>query len=181
MQGILLVHGACVLITAVAAVTDWRTGKIPNWLTLPPLVIAPVVHFLAGGDNGQLAFLLSLGGLLACGLVPYVIFRLKGMAGGDVKLFAAIGAIAGPFVGIEAQFYAFVFAALFALAKLAWHGKLLRTLGNSFYLGLNPVLPKRWRKKVTPELMSTIRLGVAIFVGTVTAAIMNLPPLWTLA
>jgi len=174
MQGILIVHACSVLIAGIAAVTDWRTGHIPNWLTLPPLVIAPIVHGLAGGYQG---LLLSVAGIVGCGLVPYLIFRLKGMAGGDVKLFAAIGAVAGPFMGIEAQFYAFIFAALFALGRLAWQGKLLRTLANTFYLGLNPVLPKKWKRTVTPELMTTVRLGAAIFAGTVATAIMNMPAL----
>jgi prepilin peptidase CpaA len=175
VQALLILYGCAVLVSAVAAVTDFRTGLIPNWLTLPPIVIAPIAHGIMGGKEG---LLLSAAGVVACGVVPYLIFRLKGMAGGDVKLFAAIGGIVGPFVGIEAQFYAFCFAALFALGRLAWHGKLLRTLSNTLYLGLNPILPKRKRKEITPELMHQMRLGPTIFAGTATAAFINLPPMW---
>jgi len=175
---LLILYGCAVLITGVAAVTDWRTGLIPNWLTLPPIVIAPVVHGILDGTQG---LLLSAAGVVACGIVPCLIFRLKGMAGGDVKLFAAIGGIVGPFVGIEAQFFAFCFAALFALGRLAWHGKLLRTLSNTFYMALNPLLPKRKKKEITPELMHEIRLGTSIFAGTAAAAFANLPPLWSFA
>ncbi len=29
-------------LALTAAITDWRRGEIPNWLTLPPLIVAPV-------------------------------------------------------------------------------------------------------------------------------------------
>lgn len=175
MDATLAVHGAAVLITATGAVTDWRTGRIPNWLTLPPIFAAPIVHGLVFGVRGLIASVL---GLLVCGLVPYVLFRKGAMAGGDVKLFAAVGAVAGIYVGIEAELLAFIFAALFSLARLAWHGKLFRTMGNSFFIALNPVLPKKWRREVEPELMSRVRLGGAIFAGTALAVLMKHPTFW---
>ncbi|MEZ4254435.1 MAG: hypothetical protein R3A78_01775 [Polyangiales bacterium] len=33
-----------VLATAVAAFTDSRTGHIPNWITFPPILLAPVAN-----------------------------------------------------------------------------------------------------------------------------------------
>ena len=51
------------------------------------------------------------------------------------------------------------------MGRLAWDGKLAATLGRSFYLGLNPILPQRWRKSASPELMQKLRLGGAIFAG----------------
>ena len=32
----------------IAAITDWRTGHIPNVVTLAPLAAAPLVHFAHG-------------------------------------------------------------------------------------------------------------------------------------
>lgn len=177
MLEVLIAHGLALLVTAIAAVTDWRTGHIPNWLTLPVIAVAPLVHGMLSGVEG---FLLSAGGIVVCGAVPYLLFRRDAMAGGDVKLFAAIGAIVGLFVGIEAQFFAIVAAALFALGRLAWEGKLLRTLANSVFLGLNPVLPAKWRREITPELMNRIRLGAPIFVGTSIAVLLRSPLWWSL-
>ena len=166
MQAILVAHACALAITAVAAVMDFRTGHIPNWLTLPPLAIAPLGYGLIHGFEG---FLLAIVGVGACGLVPYLLFRKDAMAGGDVKLFAAIGAMTGVFIGIEAQLLSIIVAAVYALGRLAWSGKLVRTVGNSFYVMANPVLPTKWKRNITPELLHKIRLGVPIFVGTALA------------
>jgi prepilin peptidase CpaA len=156
------VYGLALLIAGVGAVTDYRTGHIPNWLTLPPLVVAPVLYGLAFGWE---AFLGRVLGVVLCGLVPVVMFYLNGMAGGDVKLFAAIAAIVGPDLGLQAELLAFVVGGIYSLGRLAWDGKLLRTLGNTMMMGLNPVLPKRLRRPMSPELRDTLRLGGAIFAG----------------
>jgi prepilin peptidase CpaA len=161
------------IITAIAAVTDARTGHIPNWLTLPPLVIAPLVWCAYGGlwrlDRGSL--LGSLGSMLLCSIAPLILWRVRAMGAGDVKLFAAVGALALVNRGLEAQFYASCAISLFACAKLAWEGKLLRTLANTLFLTINPVLPKKHRRPIAHELMTKMRFGVAIFVGTLVAVL----------
>ena len=52
--------------------------------------------------------------------------------------------------------------------------KLLRTLGNSLYMGMNPLLPQRLRKPISPELLHTLRLSGAIFAGTLIAVFSRL-------
>ncbi len=166
---------AALVLTALAAVFDARTGHIPNWLVLPPIVLAPLVWLAYGGfwrgDRGSFAW--SLLGMLLCALVPLILFRQRAIGAGDVKLFAAVGALVLPSVGVEAQFYSFCAGSLFALARLAWEGKLLRTLGNTFYLAINPVLPKKYRRPIARELMTKMRFAAAIFVGTLLAALSN--------
>ncbi|AKF11655.1 A24 family peptidase [Sandaracinus amylolyticus] len=164
-------YGLAVVMTAVAAFTDWRTGHIPNWLTLPPLFLAPLVHGLMNGAEGFFGSILAVA---ICGAVPLLMFWRGGMAGGDVKLFAAIAAVCGIEVGLEAEFLAFIVAGIYALGRLAWQGKLLRTLGNSLYMGMNPLLPQRLRKPISPELLHTLRLGGAIFAGTLIAVFSRL-------
>lgn len=176
MSGLLIAQLAGVAVALAAAVTDWRTGHIPNWLTFPPMLAAPLLHGLASGVEGLTLSILGIG---VCGLVPFIVFKLGGMAGGDVKLLAALGAVLGPFVGIEAQFISFIVAAIFALGRLAWEGKLLRTLGNTGRLAVNPFLPRKKRRDVPEEMLSQIRLGTAIFVGTLIAVLLRNPLLWS--
>ncbi|HJK90150.1 MAG TPA: A24 family peptidase [Polyangiaceae bacterium LLY-WYZ-15_(1-7)] len=166
---------AAIGLALVAAVTDWRRGEIPNWLTLPPLVLAPAAFALFVSPG---AALVSIAGIFICGLVPYLLFRQDAIGGGDVKMVAAIGAVAGYVNGLEFELAGFVVAALYALGRLTWEGKLLRTLANSFFIALNPILPKSWRREVSPTLMSKVRMGGAFLVGAVVVTLAHYPQLW---
>jgi prepilin peptidase CpaA len=167
------------VVTGMAAVTDWRTGHIPNWLTLGALALAPFAHIVYGlqhGYHGSDAFLqgcYSLVGAAVTAIVPLILYRQDAIGAGDVKLFAAIGALVLADLGIQALFYSFCAGALFALARLAWEGKLLRTLGNTLFLAVNPLLPKKYRRPIAHELMTKMRFAAAIFVGTLVAALAN--------
>ncbi|MCB9666538.1 MAG: prepilin peptidase [Myxococcales bacterium] len=152
------------VVCAVAAFTDWRTGQIPNWLTLPPLVIAPIYFGLTEGAWGLARSLL---GILICSLVPLFLFWRQAMGGGDVKLLAAIGAMSGYMLGLEIQLFACGLAAFYALLCLCWEGKLLRTLRNIACIAANTVLPRSKRTVINPELMTSVRFGGAIFCAAV--------------
>lgn len=166
---------ACLLLTAVAAVFDTRTGHIPNWLTVPPMVLGPLVWLAYGGlwrsDRGSLGG--SLLSMFLCAAVPLLLFRQRAIGAGDVKLFAAVGALLLVDTGISAVFFSFCAGSLFAMARLAWEGKLLRTLGNTFFLAINPVLPKKSRRALSHTDMTRMRFALAIFVGTFVAALSN--------
>jgi prepilin peptidase CpaA len=150
------------LLAGTAAITDWRTGHIPNWLTLPPIALGPIVYGIAFGLQGFLGAILAV---VVCGVVPLLMFRVKGMAGGDVKLFAALAAICGTGLALEAQVLALIIGSIYALGRLTWDGKLFRTLSNALFLTVNPVLPKRLQRTPNPELLAKLRLGGAIFAG----------------
>lgn len=167
-----------VVASAIAALIDWRTGKIPNELTLSVVVLGLLLQaVLAGRQGGLSAAGSGLGwgllGLLACGIVPLLIWLAKGGGGGDVKMMGALGALLGPMVGLEAETYMFAGAALYAMAWMAYEGKLLRTLGNSLRLVANPLLPKDKRDPLPEAMMTELRFGPAIFVGTCMAAYLN--------
>jgi prepilin peptidase CpaA len=182
MMGVQYFIIAAAVVAGIAAFTDLRTGHIPNWLTLGALAIAPFAHFAVAfmfgtPDRAIEAAGYSLLGACVVGLVPVLLYRLGGIYGGDVKLLAALGAICGTRIGVEAELFAFIAAAAFALGRLAYEGKLLRTLGNSLRLVANPVLPKDKRQDVTPEMMTEMRFGPAIFVGMVGTAFLQWRPM----
>lgn len=155
-------HLCALALVAGAAVSDARTGHIPNWMTLPPLVAAPLAYLAFYSPQ---AAALSVLAALVCGLVPYLMFRKGAAGGGDVKLLASLGAIAGASFGIETQLFGFAVALVFSLALLTYRGRLLTTLGNALFLGINPLLPKRYRRVPAEETMSTIRMGVPFLLG----------------
>lgn len=154
---------AMIVVAAAAAVTDARTGLIPNWVTLPPLCAAILIHLLVQGAGG---LLFSLAGALACGIMPYLMFRIGSMGGGDVKLLAALGAIAGAQVGFEVELLGLVFAALYALVLLTFRGGLARTLLASLVLVINVFLPASRRRPIPTTEMMPLRLGVPFLLGT---------------
>lgn len=85
-----------VLLTVLvipAAVFDFRSRRVPNWLTLSALLLGIALNVFLFQTPGLWNSLEGLG--LAC-LFYFPLYFLRGMGGGDVKLMAAVGAIAGP-------------------------------------------------------------------------------------
>ena len=165
-----------ILVAVIAAVIDLRRGEIPNAVTLVPLVLAPVLHagaalYVGRSHEAHIAAALSVLGAVAAGVVPFVLWRADAIGGGDVKLLAAVGALLRPMIGVEAVFYAFIAAAVLALAQMAWQGKLLRVLGNSLALATNPLRKKEDRREIAPEMMTWARMGPAIALGTAVAVV----------
>jgi prepilin peptidase CpaA len=165
-------------LAATAAWFDWRTGHIPNRLTLLGLAAAILGHFVHGTMIGGVGLgaehaAFAVGGALFCALVPLFMHWKGAMGGGDVKLFAALGAALHPLAGLEAETYAFVAAMLLAPAKLAWEGRLLRTFANTVALVANPLRKKAARRPVPEAMVTWFRLGPAVLVGTVATFVIH--------
>lgn len=148
--------GVVLLATAIAAVTDARSGRIPNALTLPLIGLVPLAQFVANGLGGLLSSAL---GAALCALPPLVLFFRDAMGGGDLKLFAGIGAALGVSRGLELELTAYGVAALIALCLLVRQKRLAATLRGVFRRG--PTLDGGL------ERAEVVRLGVPIFLAAV--------------
>ncbi len=184
----------CVLIAAIGAWTDYRTRQIPNWLTLGGVVVGVALQALAGQyrvEDMQFGGQTALGGVFhavlgaaVCGLPLWVLFRKQIQredgtfdnvsGGGDVKILAAMGALLGLYHGLGLEFLCLAATSVLTLARLAWHGRLLRVLSNALFLAINPILPKKWQRRITAELLHKVRMGVPILLGTVMFAVNRL-------
>jgi prepilin peptidase CpaA len=178
MPAIAHIFGFAIAVTAIGAWYDWRTGKIPNWLTLGALPVAIVVNAAYALGSGTPREALTAGavsvlGAVACAIVPLMLYRLDAIGGGDVKLLAALGAILGPMFGIEAELYSFVAVGLIVPARLAYEGKLTAVLRNTLSIVINPFLPKTKRRKIPVEMLTSVRFGPGILAGTCGAAAMH--------
>ena len=115
------------LLALAAGITDWRSRRIPNWLTVPAAVLGIAVNGWLRGWTGVKDSLLGVGlGLLL--LLPFVLLRSLGA--GDWKLVGALGAFLGPGNLIAVLFATVLVAGLMALLLVIWQGRLVHTLKN---------------------------------------------------
>jgi len=150
-----------IVVTSIAAVSDARTGRIPNWLNAAGFLAAIGLHVFHGIASLRLAAL----GFIVSGFVPgtlYLASRGQALGGGDVKLFAVLGTTLGPFSGLEVQLLSYSLLLVFALCKLSYQGELLRMLRNAAGLLIRRVMRKRGVAP-DPQRLMAMRLGPAIF------------------
>jgi prepilin peptidase CpaA len=107
----LLIALNCVLL--VSAVTDYKSKKIPNIITVPAVMIGLIYHFL---DSGIYGFMFSMTGLLTGFAILIIPYLKNGMGAGDVKLLGVVGA----FVGAKHVFYAFLIIAVIGGVHVAF-------------------------------------------------------------
>ena len=89
------------VFTAACLVVNVRTGKIPNWLTIPALGLGLLARTVLGGC-GYFDAPTVLGGLEASALgfatgfgLLLILLVIGGSGGGDVKMMSALGAWLG--------------------------------------------------------------------------------------
>jgi prepilin peptidase CpaA len=167
-----------VALTGAAAIWDLRTGLIPNRLVAAGAIATIVLTVAIAVPRGFAAvggaFISMIAGLVLVSLIPMLLYRLDGIGGGDVKLLAVVGAALGPYLGVEAELYAFMVVVLYAPARLLWEGRLLRTLRTSGLLLVRPLVPRHRRPEpARVEDLTAFRFGPAIFVGTLAVAVLR--------
>jgi len=162
------------MVLVVAAVTDLRTGKIPNALTYSAVVVALIGHTLTAGlvaetDETGLGLTGSVLGMLV-GFGPlYVAWRLGAIGGGDAKLMGAIGALGGVTFAITALFYSCAVAVVMAVILMIRQRIVRRTARR---IGTF-VLTLLWRGKPTDPAgpdSPTLAFGLALCLGSAVAA-----------
>ncbi|MGE8365847.1 A24 family peptidase [Cupriavidus sp.] len=118
---------AIVLVLAAAAL-DLKSRRIPNWLTFGAWLLAlPLQMAMHGPAHGALAWTTGWLTGFACFLPFYL---LRGMAAGDVKLMAAVGALLGAGMAFEIALLTFLLGGMWALAATIRLGRLARLRSN---------------------------------------------------
>ncbi len=106
---------ALTALLATAIVTDLRSSRIPNWLTVPAMIFGIAAH---GWHHGLHGLLFGIFGLCS-GLGLFLLLHLAGCIGaGDVKLMAAVGAMVGPQDALLSALLAMMFGGLYALGAM---------------------------------------------------------------
>jgi prepilin peptidase CpaA len=83
-----------IALLLAAAVIDWRTYRIPNWLSVSGMVFG-LLYGAFAGSSWVTGLLVAIAGLGAGLLVLLPVYALRVMGAGDVKLMAMVGAMVG--------------------------------------------------------------------------------------
>lgn len=147
----------------ISYVTDMRYKKIPNAVTFPSVLLGLALNILLFGSFSS-GVIFSVKGLVL-GFVLFFIPYLLGFFGaGDVKLFAAIGALKGA----EFAFYNFlsvsVAGGIMAGVSLLMNRRFSAALKKFFFLLLFRV--SVFKKLEEADASEKMSYGAAVFWGT---------------
>jgi prepilin peptidase CpaA len=118
-------------LTLSAALLDWRSRRIPNWLTVPGLFFGVAVHTALNGWHGTL-FALEGAGLALVLLLAPVLMRVLGA--GDWKLMGAVGALMGPIMVLFVLFSSIFVSGLMAMVQMIRTRRVVGTFRNMVVL-----------------------------------------------
>lgn len=104
-----LAFWGCALFLGIALITDIRSMRIPNMISLPALVSGMLMQVMMSGLDGLLFAVCGAGAGFGLLLVMYV---MGAVGAGDVKLFAGIGAWMGTMFTLQVIMYSILFGAL---------------------------------------------------------------------
>ena len=126
---------------AFASFTDLRERIVPDELSYSMVAVGLLYHaYLSATTWSPHPFLLSLGGAAAAFGFAYLLWRIGAWAGGDVKLFAGLGALVPwefPFVVfLNSVALSFPFILLYVLARTAAVPRLRRVFGSMLMRGV---------------------------------------------
>src|SRR5579862_2366662 len=123
----LIVLIPAIVLALIAGWTDWRSRRIPNWLTVPAFFAGILLNLVSAGWPGLKSSLLGAGlGLLI--LLPFVFIRSLGA--GDWKLAGALGAFVGWQVMVTLLVGSIFVAGVMALVLVIYKRRFMQTLRN---------------------------------------------------
>ncbi|MCW3148909.1 A24 family peptidase [Stutzerimonas stutzeri] len=114
-------------LLSYAVVSDVRHHRIPNLLVLTGLALGLTGQLFMGGLGGLGQGM--LGALIGFGLF-LLLYAAGGMAAGDVKLMAMVGAFLTPQQALAATAASLMAGGLCGLALVLWHGQFRQTLSR---------------------------------------------------
>ena len=161
---------ALLLLLVTAAVIDFRSRRIPNWLVVSGAVYALVFNTVfPPWHNGTVLFPLAGLGLGLALFLP--LYLLRAMGAGDVKLLAMCGAFLGPNEVWRAALVILLTGGVLAVVFVLANGTALRMVQNLatlFRVAALDTMTGAVPSLRIPASESAGRLpyGVAIAVGT---------------
>lgn len=159
--------GVLIALLLLAAWIDWRSFRVPNWLTASGMVWGLTYNSvfadsaLSGLGHGLLGLVTGLALLLP-------LYAIRVMGAGDVKLMAMVGAFLGALATVKAVILVGIAGGLavllFTLSNRATR-QLATNLKNMTESMVIPGMPL-WRPEIAGTSVGKLPYGVSISVGT---------------
>jgi len=144
---------------------DVRYRRIPNLFVLATLVSGLAVNTMFGGLEGLYQ---SLGGCALAFIMMFMLHVFGAMGAGDVKLFAAIGAVTGAHLVMPTFLVVVLTGGLLAVISIVRAGAVRTTMHRvlQIFVGMLPgwEMPKF---AVPADRRLTLPYGVAITLGSI--------------
>ena len=122
---------ALLALVICAAISDAKSRRIPNWLSGFGLIAAFTLHIAQNGLHGAW---FAAQGMVAAFAFYMVLYLIRALGAGDVKLMAAVGAFAGLALWIQIFVATAVIGAAAALALSLAKGRLKTTVWNTGFI-----------------------------------------------
>ena len=159
---------ALIAVLVLASYFDLRQRRIPNRLLAAGLVVAMVLHLASGAPATLLTTFFAGFGLGMLMFLP--LYLLGGMAAGDVKLMATVGAFLGPALVLQASLATYICGGLLALAIVLLRRQAGAAFSNAGAL-LHPLLLRFYGVRMAADAAPVPSVGgmpyaLAITLGT---------------
>jgi len=156
-----VILAGAVLLATIAAWTDIRSRRIPNWLTVPGAVVGLAVNVTLSRWVGLKASLLGVGLGLAL-LLPFVLIRSLGA--GDWKLAGALGAFTGPGLLVDLLLGSIFVAGVMALVLVIYKQRFVQTVRNIGHILFSLVMFRMPGERVSLDNPQSLKIpyGVAL-------------------
>jgi prepilin peptidase CpaA len=150
-------------LTVIIIYHDVKYRRIPNAYVLAALISGLTLNTTFNGFNGAAS---SVGGCVLAFILIFVLHIFGAMGAGDVKLFAAMGAITGAHLVLPTFFVVVLTGGLLALISVIRAGVVRSTMHRvlQIFCGFLPgwEMP---RFSVPADRRHTVPYGVAITIG----------------
>lgn len=164
-------------VLLLAVVSDLRTYKIKNSITYSFMAAGLTANILMEGLKGMV---FSLQGILIPVACLIVLYMMRFIGAGDIKLFSAVGAVMGADFALYAVAYSFICGGAIAslLIMTRKNGAVrLRYLLSYMKCCLISMKPFQYTDFEDKQDGSKFHFSIAVATGTIAAVLLNTPVL----
>jgi prepilin peptidase CpaA len=148
MHNAIILELVLLVMLFLACAFDLRQRKSPNRLLALGLLISLALHLASGQPSHVLTMYLAGFGV---GLVMFLpLYLMRGMAAGDVKLMATVGAFIGPGLAWQASLATYCAGGLLALAIVLFKKRGRAAFANVGNI-LHPMLMRMQGAQLAPQ------------------------------